>query len=88
MLKVVVKTIALLAILFVMLYVGMNNGHTIDFQFPVAGTTDKAPIRAQAALIYFGVFAIGVLAGTILTFGSNSGSGGGGGGRKSSAKDK
>ena len=45
MLKVVVKTIALLAILFVMLYVGMNNGHLIDFQFPVAGTTDKTPIR-------------------------------------------
>ena len=43
MLKAVVKTIALLAILFVMLYVGMNNGHTIDFQFPVAGTTAKSP---------------------------------------------
>ena len=72
MLKVVVKTIALLAILFVMLYVGMNNAHTIDFQFPVAGATGKTPIRAQAALIYFGVFAIGVLAGTILTFGGGS----------------
>ena len=86
MLKAVVKTIALLAILFVMLYVGMNNGHTVDFQFPVAGTTDKSPIRAQAALIYFGVFAIGVLAGTILTFGS----GGKGGGAKKSggSKDK
>lgn len=81
MFKAVIKTIALLAILFVMLYVGMNNPHTIDFQFPVAGTTDKTPIRAAAALIYFGVFAIGVLAGTILTFGS----GDKGGGKKSSA---
>ncbi len=88
MLKAVVKTIALLAILFIMLYVGMNNPHTIDFQFPVAGTTAKAPIRAQAALIYFGVFAIGLLAGTILTFGSG-GKGGGGGGKKSGgSKDK
>ena len=85
MLKAVVKTIALLAILFVMLYVGMNNPHTIDFQFPVAGTTDKSPIRAQAAIIYFAVFAIGVLAGTIITFGG----GAGGGGKKSSAsRDK
>ena len=87
MFKTVIKTIALLAILFVMLYVGMNNPHTIDFQFPVAGTTDKSPIRAQAALIYFAVFAIGVLAGTILTFGS--GKGGTGGARKSGgSKDK
>ena len=89
MFKVVVKTIALLAILFVMLYVGMNNPHTIDFQFPVAGTTSKTPIRAAAALIYFGVFAIGVLAGTILTFGNGAkGGGGSGGGKKSSSKDK
>jgi hypothetical protein len=85
MLKVVVKTIALLAILFVMLYVGMNNTHPIDFLFPVAGTTAKSPIHASAALIYFGVFAVGVLAGTILTFGAGSG---GGGGRKGGAKDK
>ena len=88
MFKVVVKTIALLAILFVMLYVGMNNPHNIDFQFPVAGTTSKSPIRAQAALIYFSVFAIGVLAGTILTFGSGGKGGSGGGGKKSSSKDK
>lgn len=87
MFKVVLKTVALLAILFVMLYVGMNNTHLIDFQFPVAGTTDKSPIRTQAALIYFGVFAVGVLAGTILTFGSGGG-GGSGGGRKSGSRDK
>jgi len=84
MLKAVVKTIALLAILFVMLYVGMNNTHQIDFLFPVAGTTAKSPIHASAALIYFGVFAVGVLAGTMLTFGAGSG----GGGRKGGAKDK
>lgn len=72
-----------------MLYVGMNNPHAIDFQFPVAGTTVKDPIRAQAALIYFGIFAIGVLAGTILTFGSGGKAGGGGSAKKSSgSKDK
>ena len=81
MLKAVVKTIALLAILFVMLYVGMNNTHSVDFHFPVAGTTAKAPIHASAALIFFGVFAVGLLAGTIL----NAGNGGSGGGRKSSS---
>lgn len=78
MLKAIVKTIALLAILFVMLYVGINNTHEIDFHFPVAGTTAKAPVHAIAALIYFGVFAVGLVAGTIITVG-----GGGRGGRKS-----
>ena len=81
MFKAVLKTFALLAILFVMLYVGMNNGHEIDFHFPIAGTTAKAPIHASAALIYFGIFAIGVLAGTLLHFG-------GGGGRKSGGGSK
>ena len=72
MFKAVLKTFALLIILFVMLYVGMNNTHAIDFFFPIAGTTDKKPIHESAALIYFGVFAVGVLAGTILTVGGSS----------------
>lgn len=82
MFKAVVKTIALLAILFVMLYVGMNNTHEIDFHFPVAGTTTKAPVHASAAILFFGVFAVGVLAGTMLHVG------GGGGAKKSGGKDK
>jgi hypothetical protein len=83
MLKAVVKTIALLAILFVMLYVGMNNTHVIDFRFPVAGITEKRPIHAPSGLIFFGLFAIGLLAGTVLNLGGK-----GGGGRKSGAKEK
>ena len=78
MLKAVVKTIALLAILFVMLYVGMNNTHEIDFHFPVAGVTEKTPVHANAALIYFGVFAVGLLAGTILAVGGGTGKKSGG----------
>lgn len=66
MFKAILKTFVLLIILFVMLYVGMNNGHEIDFRFPIAGMTDKKPVHASAALIYFGIFAIGVLAGTML----------------------
>jgi uncharacterized membrane protein YciS (DUF1049 family) len=84
MFKAVVKTIALLAILFVMLYMGMNNTHSIDFRFPVAGITEKQPIHASAGLIYFGIFAVGLLAGTILSVGRRGGSGG----RKSGAKDR
>jgi hypothetical protein len=81
MFKAVFKTIALLIILFVMLYVGMNNTHEIDFHFPIAGTTAKTPIHASAALIYFGIFAVGALAGAILIAG-------GGGKRSSASKEK
>jgi uncharacterized membrane protein YciS (DUF1049 family) len=84
MLKAVVKTFALLCILFVVLYVGMNNTHEIRFNFPVAGTTAQKPIQASAALIFFGMFAVGLLAGTILSVGGSKG----GGKRSSGAKDK
>jgi len=76
----VIKSVLFLALLFVMLYVGMNNAHKIDFRFPIAGVTAKAPIHAPAAIIFFGVFAVGVLAGTLLH--SNKG------GKKSGGKDK
>ncbi len=72
--KAVLKAIVFLVILFVMLYVGMNNTDKIDFSFPVAS---KEKIHATAALIYFGVFAVGVLAGTVLSSGGGKrGSGG------------
>ena len=76
MFKAFLKTFALLIILFVILYVGMNNTDKIDFNFPIPGTTDKKPIHASAALIYFGIFAVGVLAGTMLHFGGGSGGAG------------
>ena len=78
----VVKSIGFLCLLFVMLYVGMNNQTQIDFNFPIAGTTAKNPIHTSAALIFFGVFAVGVLAGTMLH------SGKGGSKRSSAGKDK
>lgn len=81
--KAVVKTLVFLALLFVMLYVGMNNPQQIDFQFPIAGTTAKNPIHAPAAMIYFGVFAVGVFAGMLLHTGKS-----GGGSKKSGGKEK
>lgn len=83
MFKAVVKTFILLGILFVVLYVGMHNIQEIDFNFPVAQATAKKPIHTSAALIYFGMFAVGLLAGTVLTVGS-----GGKGGKRSAGKDK
>ena len=84
MIKAILKTFVLLGILFVVLYAGMNNVHLIDFHFPVAGTTAKAPIRASAALIFFALFAVGVLAGTLLHAGRN----GGGAKRNQAAKER
>ena len=83
MFKAVLKTFFLLIILFVMLYVGMNNTKEIDFNFPIAGTTVKDPVHTSAALIFFGVFAAGVLAGTML-----HSSGDKGGKKSGGSKDK
>ncbi len=72
--KAVLKAIAFLLLLFVMLYVGMNNTDPIDFSFPLAS---KEKVHATAALIYFGIFAVGVLAGTVLSAGGKKAAGGG-----------
>ena len=79
MLKAVVKAFLLIVILFVVLYVGMENRHVVDFNFPIAGTTAQKPIHAPAALIFFGMFAIGLLAGTLLNFGDGKAPKGSGG---------
>ncbi len=70
--KVFLRTLVVLAILFVMLYVGMNNTQRIDFYFPIAL---QHKLTESACLIYFGIFAVGFLAGTMFTAG---------GGKKSS----
>jgi uncharacterized membrane protein YciS (DUF1049 family) len=72
--KVVFRSIIVLLILFVMLYVGMNNTQRIDFYFPIAL---QHRLTESAGLIYFGVFAVGFLAGTILTAGGGKKSSGG-----------
>jgi uncharacterized integral membrane protein len=61
--KAVLRAIAFLVLLFVVLYVGMENTGRISFAFPLV-LQDK--VSAPAALIFFGMFAVGVLAGTLL----------------------
>ena len=68
--KVLFKAIVFLVILFVMLYIGVNNRQSADFYFPVL--LDKK-LTTDAAMIYFGMFAVGVIAGTLLTAGGVSG---------------
>ncbi len=76
--KALLKLVVFLATLFVILYIGVNNRQSADFNFPVLldrkATTD-------AWEIYFGMFAIGVFAGAVLMAG-------GGGKSKSKASSR
>jgi uncharacterized integral membrane protein len=72
--KTFLRIVVFLAMLFVLIYVAMNNTQPIAFSFPMAFAKG---ISEPAVYIYFGIFAIGVIAGAMLNFG---------GGKKSSAK--
>ena len=72
--KALLRLLAFLAIFFVMVYVGMSNTGKITFAFPIALEHD---LRAPACLIFFGIFAVGMLGGAVLTAGGGGGSGGG-----------
>ncbi len=74
--KALFRTVVFLLILFVVLYTGMYNTETINFSFPIAFPKS---VREPAALIFFAVFAVGVLGGMVLHTG---------GGRRSGGKDK
>jgi hypothetical protein len=74
--KVFLRIVVFLAMLFVLLYVGMNNTQPIAFSFPMAFAKG---VSEPAALIFFGIFSIGVIAGAMLNFG---------GGKKSAPKSE
>ncbi len=69
--KVFFKTVVFLVVLFVMLYIGLENRQTADFYFPVL---QQKKYTTDAALIYYAMFAVGVLTGTVLTAGAGKGS--------------
>jgi len=77
--KMFLRTLVFLALLLAVLYVGMNNTHQIDFFFPVLV---KGKIHATAAILYFAMFAVGVLAGIALGAVRRSRTGGSDGKRK------
>ena len=74
------RTIGFLIILFLVVYVSIENTQVIDFHFSMLA--DK-PVRSSAAIIYFAMFAVGVVGGTML---HNSGKSGGRGGESGSKK--
>jgi preprotein translocase subunit SecG len=76
------RTIGFLIILFLVVYVSIENTQIIDFRFSMLA--DK-PLRSSAAIIYFAMFAVGVIGGTLL---HNSGGKSGGRGSESGGKRK
>jgi uncharacterized membrane protein YciS (DUF1049 family) len=73
--KLLLRTLAFLVIVFVVLYIGMNNQEPVRFSFPLA--FDKS-VEKPAAVIYFAMFAAGVFGGVLLAAGSGGGKRGGG----------
>jgi len=67
--KTLFRAIVFLLLLFVVLYVGMENKHSIDFYFPLLL---EKKISQPAALLYFGMFAVGVIAGMMLNSGGDN----------------
>lgn len=73
--KLLLKTVFMIAILSLLVLMGMHNRQTTELKLPPLIQKTQ---RCEAALMYFGFFAIGVLTGTVLTAG----------GKKSSGKSK
>jgi uncharacterized integral membrane protein len=68
--KLLLKTIFVIAILSLLVIMGMNNRQDVDLSMP---PFLKTILKAPAALMYFGFFAVGVLTGTIMIAGSGKG---------------
>jgi uncharacterized integral membrane protein len=67
-LKLYFRSLVFLLLLFVVLYIGMNNTQPVDFNFPVL--PDKK-VSQPAAFVFFVIFAVGVLAGLMLRSGTD-----------------
>ncbi|HEY1794052.1 MAG TPA: hypothetical protein VGG34_14145 [Opitutaceae bacterium] len=68
--KAFAKLVVFLGTLFIVLYIGVNNRQSADFNFPLL-LAKKATTDAWE--IYFGMFAIGVFAGAVLMAGGGKG---------------
>jgi uncharacterized integral membrane protein len=69
-LKILVRAVFFLAVLFLMLYVGLTNRHSIDYYF---AADLQAKITQPAAIMFFAFFAVGVLTGVMVNLGKGSG---------------
>ena len=70
-LKLLLKTLFLIAILSLLVLMGMHNQQLVVFSLPPLLPKDQT---LPAAIMYFGFFAVGVVTGTVLTAGRKKGS--------------
>jgi len=63
----ILRTSGFLLILFLVVFVSIDNTQAVDFHFSLAF---PKPVRASAAIVYFAMFAAGVIGGTLLNGGS------------------
>jgi uncharacterized integral membrane protein len=69
MARLIFKTAFVIALLMLLVIMGMNNLQTVELTLPPLLTkAEKQP----AAIRYFGFFAVGLLAGVVLTAGKSS----------------
>ncbi len=78
--KIFFRTVFFLLTLFVIIYVAIQNTQRITFYFPLL--LDKKGVEAEAPIIFFAIFAVGVFGGTLLNAGGGGKKGGGDSGRK------
>jgi len=70
MARLIFKTALTAALLLLLVLMGMNNRQTVEFNLPpLINKTQKQP----AAIMYFGFFAVGLLAGGLLMSGKRGG---------------
>lgn len=78
--KLIFKTLVIIAILSLLVLMGLTNPNTIELHLPRVKSEWPTVVKQPAALMYFGFFGVGFLAGTIVMSG--------GGGKRSSSKSK
>lgn len=68
--KLLLKVLFLMVMLLLLVIMGMNNRHPVQL---VMDPVLRKPVKAPAALMYFGFFAAGVLSATIAGAGKKGG---------------
>ena len=65
-----IKTVFITGILLLLVLIGLNNSAPVDFKLP---PLFSSVVKQPAAIMYFGFFAVGLLAGVVLTAGKKGG---------------
>ncbi len=77
--KLIFKTLFVIAVLSLLVLMGLNNPNSIELHLPHVKPEWPTIVKQPAALMYFGFFGVGFLAGTIVMAG---------GGKRGSSKSE